>query len=71
MVSFNTKLMGTSETFKDKFMHSLQQIIKLQNTWEYIKICNINNISLDIKSELNVGTDVILAFNKEHFFNEN
>ena len=43
MVSFNTKLMGTSETFKDKFIHSLQQIIKLQNTWEYIKICNINN----------------------------
>lgn len=43
MVSFNTKLMGTNETFKDKFIHSLQQIIKLQNTWEYIKICNINN----------------------------
>lgn len=43
MISFNTKLMGTSETFKDKFIHSLQQIIKLQNTWEYIKICNINN----------------------------
>ena len=35
------------------------------------EICNINNISLDIKSELNVGTEVILAFNKEHFFNEN
>ena len=43
IVSFNTKLMGTNETFKDKFIHSLQQIIKLQNTWEYIKICNINN----------------------------
>ncbi len=43
MISFNTKLMGTNETFKDKFIHSLQQIIKLQNTWEYIKICNINN----------------------------
>ena len=35
------------------------------------EICNINNISLDIKSELNVGTEVILAFNKEHYFNEN
>lgn len=43
IISFNTKLMGTNETFKDKFIHSLQQIIKLQNTWEYIKICNINN----------------------------
>lgn len=43
MISFNTKLMGAGESFKDKFIHSLQQIIKLQNTWEYIKICNINN----------------------------
>ena len=43
MISFNTKLMGAGESFKDKFIHALQQIIKLQNTWEYIKICNISN----------------------------
>ncbi|WP_455543503.1 sensor histidine kinase [Intestinibacter sp.] len=34
------------------------------------EICDIYNILLDIKSELNVGTQVILVFNKEHFFNE-
>jgi len=28
------------------------------------------NISLDIKSKLNVGTEVILIFNKEHFLHE-
>ena len=54
MVSFNTKLMGTSETFKDKFIHSLQQIIKLQNTWEYIKMCNINN---KLEGDKSIGED--------------
>lgn len=34
------------------------------------EICNMYNISLDIKSKLNVGTEVILIFNKEHFLHE-
>ena len=34
------------------------------------EICNMYNISLDIKSKLNVGTEVILIFNNEHFLHE-
>ena len=35
------------------------------------EICNMHNISLNIKSELNMGSEVILGFNKEQSFNEN
>lgn len=56
MISFNTKLFGANETFKDKFIHSLQQIIKLQNTWEYIKICNISN---KLEGDKSIGEDVL------------
>ncbi|MBU5336396.1 sensor histidine kinase [Intestinibacter bartlettii] len=34
------------------------------------EICKIHNISLDIESELNMGTIVILGFDKENFYNE-
>ena len=35
------------------------------------EICNMHNISLNIKSELNMGSEVTLGFNKEQSFNEN
>ena len=34
------------------------------------EICKIHNISLDIKSEVDMGTQVILTFNKECITNE-
>lgn len=34
------------------------------------EICDMHNISLDIESELNMGTVVILGFDKENYFNE-
>mgnify|MGYP000339514419 FL=1 len=34
------------------------------------EICNLHDISLSIESKLNMGTSIILEFNKENYLNE-
>ena len=34
------------------------------------EICNLHDISLIIESKLNMGTSIILEFNKENYLNE-
>ena len=34
------------------------------------EICEVHNIDMNIKSEINNGTEVILTFNKESLYNE-
>lgn len=34
------------------------------------EICKVHNINMDIRSQINKGTEVILTFNKENLYNE-